>query len=246
MLQVDYKMQLIIAISTFHLFHYLRTIKNQRKEASIKLTQMNIDNLLLTTAYFPPISYFSAINEAEHIFIEQYENFGKQSYRNRCEIMTAIGIIPLSVPVAKANSKTLVIDLKIVYTTNWQKLHFKSIESAYKNSPYYEYYIDDIIPFFEKKETFLFDLNNVILATVSDLLKLKKDISYTADYIPEGCQNYTDLRTAIHPKASHRSPGIEFPSHPYRQTFSDRFPFTANLSILDLIFCCGPDAKEKL
>ena len=75
---------------------------------------MNIDNLLLTTAYFPPISYFSAINEAEHIFIEQYENFGKQSYRNRCEIMTANGIIPLSVPVAKANSKTLVKDLKIV------------------------------------------------------------------------------------------------------------------------------------
>ena len=68
MLQVDYKMQLIIAISTFHLFHYLRTIKNQRKEASIKLTQMNIDNLLLTTAYFPPISYFSAINEADQIF----------------------------------------------------------------------------------------------------------------------------------------------------------------------------------
>ncbi len=207
---------------------------------------MNTDNLLLTTAYFPPIPYFSAINQAQHIYIEQYENFGKQSYRNRCEIMTANGTIPLSIPVAKANSKTLIKDLKIVYTTNWQKLHFKSIESAYKNSPYYEYYIDDIIPFFEKKEIFLLDLNNTITATISKLLKLKKNILYTPHYIPEGTPNYTDLRTAIHPKASHRNPQIEFPSHPYRQTFNDRFPFTPHLSILDLIFCCGPEAKEKL
>ncbi len=207
---------------------------------------MNIDQLLLATAYFPPISYFSAINCAEHIFIEQYENFGKQSYRNRCEIMTANGIIPLSVPVVKANSKTLIKDLRIVYTTNWQKLHFKGIESAYKNSPYYEYYIDDLIPFFEKKETFLLDLNNAILATILNLLKLKKNILYTSDYIPQNTPNYTDLRTAIHPKASHRNPGIAFLSHPYRQTFNDRFPFAANLSILDLIFCSGPESKEKL
>ena len=202
--------------------------------------------LLLTTAYFPPISYFSAIIQAEEVVIEQFENFGKQSYRNRCEIMTANGIIPLTVPVAKANSKTLTKDLKIVYTTNWQKLHFKGIESAYKNSPYYDYYIDDLMPFFEEKEEFLLDYNHKILTTVLDMLRIKKGIVYTEDYIPVDTEEYNDLRSAIHPKASHRTPGADFPAHPYRQTFSDRTPFVPNLSILDLLFCCGPDAKDKL
>lgn len=205
-----------------------------------------MDKLLLTTAYFPPLSYFSAIILSNDIYIEQYENFGKQSYRNRCEIMTANGVIPLTVPVAKANSKTLLKDLQIVYTTNWQKLHFKGIESAYKNAPYYDYYIDDLLPFFEKREKFLLDLNSKILCTLLDLLKIKKEILYTSDYIHAGTNEYTDLRTAIHPKASRRSPGGDFPIQPYRQTFSDRFPFAPDLSILDLLFCCGPDAKEKL
>lgn len=205
-----------------------------------------MNNLLLTTAYFPPVPYFSAIAQAQSAYIEQYENFGKQSYRNRCEIMTANGVIPLTVPVAKANSKTLIKDLRIVYSTPWQKLHFRSIESAYKNSPYYEYYIEDFIPFFERKETFLLDLNNSILETVLNCLKLPADIKYTDDYIVQGNPLYTDLRTAIHPKASHRTPGADFPVHPYRQTFSDRSPFVPSLSVLDLLFCCGPDSKSKL
>ena len=155
---------------------------------------------LLTTAYFPPIAYFSCLKKAEVTYIEQYENFGKQSYRNRCEIMTANGVIALTVPVAKANSKTLIKDLKIVYPTPWQKLHFRGIESAYKNSPYYEYYIDDLMPFFEKQETYLFDHNLAILTTILDFLKLKRDIRLTTDYIAIGDINYRDLRNAITPK----------------------------------------------
>lgn len=205
-----------------------------------------MENLLLNTAYFAPISYFSAISEAQNTYIEQFENFGKQSYRNRCEIMTANGVIPLTVPVAKANSKTLVKDLKIVYVTPWQKLHFRGIESAYKNSPYYEYYIDDLMPFFEKKETFLLDLNNAILNMMIDFLKLNSPIHLTDDYIREGNPGYTDFRNAIHPKPSKCQPGAEFQLSSYRQTFSDRFPFTPNLSILDLLFCCGPEAGEKI
>lgn len=203
-------------------------------------------NLLLTTAYFAPISYFAAINRFEATYIEQFENFGKQSYRNRCEIMTANGVIPLTVPVAKANSKTLVRDLKIVYPTPWQKLHFRGIESAYKNSPYYEYYIDDLIPFFEKKEIFLLDLNTKILNKILELLKLNQPIQFTEDYIQEGDTNYIDLRNAIHPKASKRQQDAGYLPQSYRQTFSDRFPFTPDLSILDLLFCVGPEAKEKL
>lgn len=202
--------------------------------------------ILLTTAYFPPVSYFSALFHSETAFIEQYENFGKQSYRNRCEIMTANGVIPLTVPVAKANSKTLIRDLKIVYPTNWQKLHFRGIESAYKNSPYYEYYIDDLIPFFEKQETYLLDLNMSILEKMKEFIKFTATIRLTEDYIRENDTAYSDFRGAIHPKPSHRKPGAEFPAHPYRQTFSDRIPFTPGLSILDLLFCTGPEAKKYL
>lgn len=201
-----------------------------------------MENLLLNTAYFAPISYFSAIKQSQQVTIEQFEHFGKQSYRNRCEIMTANGTISLTVPVAKANSKTLTKDLKIIYATPWQKLHFRSIESAYKNSPYYEYYIDDLMPFFEKRETYLLDLNNTILETVLKFLKIKRPVRMTEDYIPEGTADYTDLRDAFHPKPARRKNGIDFPIHPYRQTFSDRFPFTPDLSILDLLFCCGTES----
>ena len=201
---------------------------------------------LLTTAYFPPIAYFSCLQKAETIYIEQYENFGKQSYRNRCEIMTANGVISLTVPVVKANSKTLLKDLKIVYATDWQKLHFRGIESAYKNSPYYEYYIDDLLPFFQKRETFLLDLNQAILYCLFDLLKLKRDVRLTTDYIHTGNPEFTDLRNTFHPKASHRQAGWEYTAIPYRQTFSDRIPFTPHLSILDLLFCCGPETIQYL
>jgi len=205
-----------------------------------------MENLLLNTAYFAPIPYFTAIQQAQQVFIEQYENFGKQSYRNRCEIMTANGVISLTVPVAKANSKTLIKDLKIMYATPWQKLHFRSIESAYKNSPYYEYYIDDFMPFFEKKETYLLDLNTAISETLLSILKIDRPFRLTADYIREGDPGYTDFRDAIHPKASRRKPGADFPVHSYRQTFCDRFPFTPHLSILDLLFCCGSESACKL
>lgn len=212
----------------------------------IPLKQNEMKNILLNTAYFPPISYFSAIKQAESVFIERYENFGKQSYRNRCEIMTANGIIPLVVPVSKGNSKTLIKDLKIVYATPWQKLHFRSIESAYKNSPYYEYYIDDIMPFFEQETTYLYDLNMSILVLMTELLKIHRPIKQTEDYIPEGTSLFTDLRNTIHPKPSRCRSGIKFSPHLYRQTFSDRFPFMPNLSILDLLFCCGPESYQFL
>lgn len=205
-----------------------------------------MEKLLLSTAYFPPVQYVSKIKFYDEIFIERYENFGKQSYRNRCEIMSANGVIPLTVPVEKANSKTLIRDIKIVYPTNWQKLHFKGIESAYKNSPYYEYYIDDLIPFFEKKEKYLFDFNAAILEVILGFLKLTKTINDTEDYIRENTPGYRDVRNTIHPKPSHREKDPEFVPRPYRQTFSDRFPFHPNLSILDLLFNTGTEAGKYL
>lgn len=104
--------------------------------------------LLLNTAYFPPIQYFSKIKEHEQFCIEQYENYGKQSYRNRCRIQFANGIMPLVVPVKKKDGqKFLTKEAQIDYSCKWQKLHFKSIESAYKNSPFYDYYTEDLSVF---------------------------------------------------------------------------------------------------
>lgn len=205
-----------------------------------------MDKLLLNTAYFPPVQYLSKIKMYDEIQIEQFENFGKQSYRNRCEIMSANGVIPLSIPVENANSKTLIRDMKIVYQTNWQKLHFRGIESAYKNSPYYEYYIDDFMPFFEKKEKFLLDFNTAILHTILDFLKMNKEIRFTEDYIPQDTPGYKDFRNAIHPKSSHRKEDPDFVVHPYRQTFCDRFPFHPNLSALDLLFNTGTEAGKYI
>lgn len=203
-------------------------------------------SILLSTSYFPPVQYLSKLKNNPEIYIEQFENFGKQSYRNRCEIMTANGLISLTVPVEKANSKILTRDMRINYDTNWQKMHFKGIESAYKNSPYYEYYIDDFGPFFDKRVTFLLDLNLAILNKMMEFLHLFTKVHLTTDYIPEGNPLFQDFRNTIHPKTSHRQADPDFIVRPYRQTFCDRFPFTPNLSGLDLLFCAGPDAQDFL
>ncbi len=202
-----------------------------------------MDTLLLNTAYFPPVEYFSKIKQYENVCIEQYESYGKQSYRNRCEIMFANGIMSLVVPITKApQRKMLIKDTLIDYAVKWQKLHFKSIESAYKNSPYYDYYIDDLATYFEKKEKFLLDMNGHILKTMLNLLDMKKKLSLTNDYIKE-TSTYCDLRNTIHPK---KTINPDFIAKPYHQTFSERFPFTPNLSILDLLFNAGPDAADYL
>ena len=114
-----------------------------------KFKPQDMDTILMNTAYFPPVQYMERVKACDRIIIERHENYGKQSYRNRCDIMTANGVMTLSVPVSKGDApKTLVKDIRIDYSVNWQKLHFKGIESAYKNSPFYDYYVDDLLPFF--------------------------------------------------------------------------------------------------
>ena len=205
-----------------------------------------MSNILVNTAYFPPVQYVAKIEECTEIWIEQYESYGKQSYRNRCDIMTANGVMTLSVPVMKGSSvKMLTKDVQVDYSTNWQKLHFKGIESAYKNSPYYDYYIDNFMHFFERKEKFLLDLNTKILQELMDNLQLHRPIKFTEDYYPT-YDTLTDLRDVIHPKPSRRRIEDPFIAKPYHQTFAERFPFAPNLSILDLLFNMGPESHGYL
>lgn len=205
-----------------------------------------MDKLLLNTAYFPPVQYLSKIKRYETVYIEKYEHYGKQSYRNRCEIMFANGIMSLTVPVVKATrTKVLTGEVEIDYAMNWQKIHFKSIESAYKNSPFYDYYIDDLIPYFKRKEKYLIDLNTKIINTIFNLLPLQCDMHFTEDYLKD-TTGYCDLRDCIHPKSSRKKEDTEFITRPYQQTFCDRYPFAPDLSILDLLFNVGPEATDYL
>jgi len=204
------------------------------------------NSVLLSTAYFAPIQYYSKLVQYPNVLIEQFENYSKQSYRNRCNIFGANGALALTVPVVKASSKKILTkDVRISYDTDWQKLHWKGIESAYKSSPFYEFYIDDLQRFFDRKWDFLLDMNLEIQAEINSLIELDCDIIKTTDYI-EDLNQIVDFREGIHPKASKSIVDPNFISKTYYQVFSDKQGFIENLSILDLLFNMGPDSLIHL
>ncbi len=180
----------------------------------------------------------------ENVQVEAHENFQKQSYRNRCEILSANGTLSLSIPLIKDKKlKTLIRDIKIDYATDWQKQHFKSIESAYNSSPFYEYIIDDFLFVFEKKEKYLFDLNLEILEQLKNYLQIESKAILSLDYI----QNpQLDYRSSIHPKVKMQKEDTLFVKNKYYQTFNEKFKFIPNLSVLDLLFNEGPQAVSIL
>ena len=201
---------------------------------------------LLSTAYFPPIQYYSKLVQENPIYIECFENYAKQSYRNRCDILGANGRLTLSVPVLKgARKKILTKDIQIEYVENWQKIHFKGIESAYRKSPYYEYYIDDIAPIFNKDFKYLIDLNEHIMSILNEIIEINPQIERTTDYIKD-TSGYIDWREGIHPKKSKRQEDENYAEVAYTQVFSDKFEYQENLSILDLIFNLGPESLIHL
>ncbi len=179
--------------------------------------------------------------------IEQWENYSKQSYRNRCNIYGANGALAISVPVVKATSKkVLTKDVKISYDTNWQKLHWKGIESAYKSSPFYEYYVDDLARFFSQKWDYLLDFNLEIQSEICEILEIENKNALTDDFIPLKTPNMIDYRNIIHPKKSKELKDEMFHPQVYTQVFGDKHGFIPNLSILDLIFNMGSDSSYYL
>lgn len=207
---------------------------------------MYSSSVLLSTTYLGPVQYFTKFLLYDVIWLETHEHYSKQTYRNRCNIYSANGKLPLTIPVLKGDEhKTLITDLRIDYNKNWQKLHWKGIESAYRSSPFYEFYIDEISGFYSKKFVFLFDFNLEILRTFLHLLDLNPEIKYTDKYSLQLVENMIDLRDVINPKRSFRSDSSFQPAQ-YSQVFSDKHGFIANLSIIDLIFNMGPDSISVL
>ena len=199
---------------------------------------------LLQTTYFGPIQWYQKLYRYDHCLIEQYDTYQKQTYRNRCIIATANGLQALTVPVEhetlNIKHETLKVkDLRISDHNNWRRNHWNALQSAYSESPFFDYYADDIHPFFEKKYEFLIDFNEAIRQKVCELLDIHPDVSYTSDFRLQ-TSDIIDFREVIH--AKHPQPDKDFAPQRYWQVFEGKHGFQANLSILDLLFNMGPES----
>ena len=196
--------------------------------------------MLFQPTYFSPIAQYVAIADCENIVLEVHDNYLKQSYRNRCYIYTASGKLILNISILHTRgTKQLSKDVKIDNYYNWQKQHFKTLESAYRSSPYFEFYEDDLRALYDKKHTYLLDLNLDCHAFVMDALQ--EDISHTPSLLYETKPVVTDFRSLAIVKNTR-----DFQNTPYVQVFDDKFGFIPNLSVLDLIFMEGPNSFNYL
>jgi hypothetical protein len=196
--------------------------------------------MLFQPTYFSPIAQYVAIANCENIVLELHDNYLKQSYRNRCYIYTASGKLLLNISILHTRgSKQLTKDVKIDNYYDWQKQHFKTLESAYRSSPYFEFYEDDLRALYDKKHTYLLDLNLDCHEFVMDVLQ--EDISHTPTFIYEKEPLVIDFRSLAIVKNTR-----DFNNTPYVQIFDDKFGFIPNLSILDLIFMEGPNSFTYL
>jgi len=195
--------------------------------------------IVLSSAYLAPIVHYALIAQHKLYAIDVHENFVKQTYRSRAEIYGANGKLKLIVPLNKRKNRTPMKEVMVNYDENWQRLHWKSFESAYRLSPYFEFYEEDIRPFYEeKKYDKLIDLNSAFEEMILSLLQLDCKAETTQRY-EEQNPNY---RSLIHPKSTYSS--IHFPE--YIQVFGEKYGFIPNLSILDLLFNLGPASTAYL
>lgn len=195
---------------------------------------------LLSSAYFGPVQWFQKLHRYDRCLIERYDNYVKQTYRNRCVIAATGGPQTLTVPIERYDgSKCLMRDIRISDHGAWRHVHWNAIVSSYGESPFFDYYADDILPFFERRWKYLYDFNLDITHTVCSLLDIRPVIEPTSDYIRTEDVAEDDFRDAIRPK--HPLPDAAFEPRPYYQVYSRKHGFLPNLSILDLLFNEGPE-----
>jgi len=198
-------------------------------------------DILINPNYFPNIHQFTQIIKADNIIFEVSDNYQKQTFRNRTYIYGANGKLGLFIPVIHTHKKReLFKDVKISYESNWMDLHLKSLQSAYRSSPYFEYFEDDLIKLYSEKEKFLVDFNIKCFKLISNLLDLDLDYKISNEYL-EKTSDIIDLRDLSNARKEKK---IETPK--YIQVFESKHGYINNLSILDLIFSEGPNSVSLI
>lgn len=199
--------------------------------------------VVLSSTYFGPVQWYQKLYRSSEVLIEQCDNYQKQTYRNRCLIATTNGIQALTVPVEQTPAGALISD-----HGNWRHQHWQALTSAYGDSPFFQYYEDDLRPFFTEHWELLYDFNEAIRRKICELIDIQPNVAFTEYY----CKNYTDhqdlsrendyrdLREAIQPK--HPWPDSDFQPQRYYQVYEQKHGFLPNLSILDLLCNMGPES----
>ena len=207
---------------------------------------------LLQTTYFGPVQWYQKLYRYDRCIVEQYDSYQKQTYRNRCIIATANGLQALTVPVEHPSpdghhATAITKDLRISDHNQWRRIHWNALQSAYSESPFFDYYQDDIRPFFEQKYEFLIDFNEAIREKMCELLDIRPTVVHSSAFTPHHPSSdekpvppYADYRDVIH--AKHPLSDPDFQPKAYWQVFQHKHGFQSNLSILDLLFCMGPEA----
>lgn len=215
-----------------------------------------LQNVILASTYFGPVQWYQKLNRAENILIEQHDNYCKQTYRNRCMIVGPNGVEALTIPVERPHDTSLhhtpMKDIRISDHGNWRHIHWNALVASYSDSAFFEYYADDIRPFYEKRWDFLLDFNEAIYNVMCDLLDIDldgKQIKRTEKYSIASEEKvfcgvsmdaFADYRDVI--DAKHPLPDSNFTPREYYQVFAHKHGFMPNLSILDLLFNMGPEA----
>lgn len=197
--------------------------------------------VLIETQYLPPLSYFAALQNFDCIVLERHENFVKQSYRNRCFINTTHGKEMLTVPLTLKSGKVRITDVRIDHTQKWLNNHWRSIQSAYGKAPFYEHYAGDLHQILYRKFDFIYDLNYHLLSLCLKWLKKNVEIKESMSFEQVPQKGLIDLRNAINAK-NYETSNKYYQSVPYYQVFGNKF--VNNLSLIDLIFCTGPQANQ--
>ena len=194
---------------------------------------------LIEAHYLPSIAYFAAIHQASEVVLEKHEHYVKQSYRNRCHIVSARGKETLIVPLTSKHGKVSISEVRIDYSQKWLNNHWRTIRSAYGKAPFFEHYSDELEGRLFKRTTFLYDLTHDLLSLCLKWLKWEITIKESEKFEKTPSASVFDLRSALNVKDDANLSQFYLPAT-YRQVFGNTF--VANVSVIDLIFCMGPEA----
>ncbi|HEY9045623.1 MAG TPA: WbqC family protein [Ohtaekwangia sp.] len=198
-------------------------------------------NALIELHYLPSIAYFSVLSSSNEIIVERYEHYVKQTYRNRCYLNTSQGPAHLTIPLSGKHNKVVITDIRMDYTQKWLNNHWRTVQSAYGNAPFFEHYAEDLEKLLFKKYEFLYDLNFHLLSMCLAWLRWNTPVRESMSYEKDTTSGIQDMRSLINPKKTDLLAKFYSPVT-YTQVFGNAF--VSNMSLIDLIFCEGPSAAQ--